>query len=107
MRRRNSQATPRKRARQPAAQKAALSVVILAAGAGRRMQSALPVVGGGPPGPPLLKHVIDTARSLTPATLQVVYGHGGEQVRTALADEPVSWTLQPDARGPRADARQA
>ncbi|HXN80004.1 MAG TPA: NTP transferase domain-containing protein, partial [Steroidobacteraceae bacterium] len=107
MRRRNSQATPRKRARQPAAQKAALSVVILAAGEGRRMQSALPKVLQGLAGRPLLKHVIDTARSLTPATLQVVYGHGGEQVRTALADEPVSWTLQPERLGTGHAAAQA
>ncbi len=107
MRRRNSQATPRKRARQPAAQKAALSVVILAAGEGRRMQSALPKVLQGLAGRPLLKHVIDTARSLTPAALQVVYGHGGEQVRTALADEPVSWTLQPERLGTGHAAAQA
>lgn len=71
-----------------------LSVVILAAGEGKRMKSALPKVLQPLAGRPLLKHVIDTARSLEPAAIQVVYGHGGEQVRGALNDEGVAWILQ-------------
>src|SRR5579863_9434491 len=71
-----------------------LSVVILAAGEGKRMKSALPKVLQPLAGRPLLKHVIDTARALKPAAIQVVYGHGGEQVRGALNDEGVSWILQ-------------
>jgi bifunctional UDP-N-acetylglucosamine pyrophosphorylase/glucosamine-1-phosphate N-acetyltransferase len=71
-----------------------LSVVILAAGEGKRMKSALPKVLQPLAGRPLLKHVIDTARSLEPAAIHVVYGHGGEQVRGALNDEGVSWILQ-------------
>ena len=43
---------------------------------------------------PLLEHVIDTARTLEPSAIHVVYGHGGERVRAALATEPVSWVLQ-------------
>jgi bifunctional UDP-N-acetylglucosamine pyrophosphorylase / glucosamine-1-phosphate N-acetyltransferase len=69
-------------------------VVILAAGEGKRMRSALPKVLQPLAGRPLLKHVIDTARSLAPQSIHVVYGHGGERVRTALAGEGVSWTLQ-------------
>lgn len=76
-----------------------LSVVILAAGEGKRMKSALPKVLQPLAGRPLLKHVIDTARSLVPATLQVVYGHGGEAVRAALAAESVAWTLQAERLG--------
>src|SRR6202161_77903 len=72
----------------------ALSVVILAAGEGKPMKSALPKVLQSLAGRPLLKHVIDTARALKPAAIQVVYGHGGEQVRGALNDEGVSWILQ-------------
>jgi len=76
-----------------------LSVVILAAGQGKRMKSALPKVLQPLAGVPLLKHVIDTARRLDPADLHVVYGHGGEQVRTAMAAEPVSWALQAQQLG--------
>jgi bifunctional UDP-N-acetylglucosamine pyrophosphorylase/glucosamine-1-phosphate N-acetyltransferase len=50
-------------------------------------------------GRPLLKHVIHTARSLEPAAIHVVYGHGAEQVRAALESEPVTWTLQAERRG--------
>src|ERR1700691_4623519 len=71
-----------------------LSIVVLAAGEGKRMKSALPKVLQPLAGRPLLKHVIDTARALKPAAVQVVYGHGGEQVRGALNDEGVSWILQ-------------
>lgn len=73
---------------------APLSVVILAAGEGKRMKSRLPKVLQPLAGRPLLKHVIDTARELEPAAIHVVYGHGGDAVRAALAAEPVVWTLQ-------------
>ena len=63
------------------------------------MKSAAPKVLQPLAGRPLLKHVIETARALEPAAIQVVYGHGGERVRTALAGEPVTWTLQAERRG--------
>jgi bifunctional UDP-N-acetylglucosamine pyrophosphorylase/glucosamine-1-phosphate N-acetyltransferase len=78
---------------------APLSVVILAAGEGKRMKSSLAKVLQPLAGRPLLAHVIETARSLNPAAIHVVYGHGGEQVREALASEPVNWTLQAERRG--------
>lgn len=83
----------------PAARVAPVSVVILAAGQGKRMKSALPKVLQPLAGRPLLKHVIDTARSLEPAAIHVVYGHGGDQVREVLKDEPVSWVLQAERLG--------
>lgn len=76
-----------------------LSVIILAAGEGKRMKSALPKVLQPLAGRPLLAHVIDTARSLGSATIHVVYGHGGERVREALAKEPVEWSLQAQQLG--------
>src|SRR5262245_59255657 len=76
-----------------------LSVVILAAGQGKRMKSALPKVLQPLAGRPLLKHVIDTARTLGPVGIHVVYGHGGEQVRAALAEEAVSWVEQAQQLG--------
>lgn len=76
-----------------------LSVIILAAGEGKRMKSALPKVLQPLAGRPLLSHVIDTARSLSPAAIHVVYGHGGERVREALAKEKLEWTRQDQQLG--------
>jgi bifunctional UDP-N-acetylglucosamine pyrophosphorylase/glucosamine-1-phosphate N-acetyltransferase len=61
-----------------------MNVVILAAGMGKRMQSALPKVLHPLAGKPLLQHVIDTARSLAPSKLCVIYGHGGAAVPGAV-----------------------
>jgi bifunctional UDP-N-acetylglucosamine pyrophosphorylase/glucosamine-1-phosphate N-acetyltransferase len=61
-----------------------MNVVILAAGMGKRMQSALPKVLHPLAGKPLLRHVIDTARSLSPKKLCVIYGHGGAAVPSAV-----------------------
>jgi bifunctional UDP-N-acetylglucosamine pyrophosphorylase/glucosamine-1-phosphate N-acetyltransferase len=72
-----------------------LHVVILAAGEGKRMKSALPKVLQPIAGRPMLAHVIDTARALGAARVHVVYGHGGEAVRIAFADQPdLVWAEQ-------------
>nr|WP_314543814.1 bifunctional UDP-N-acetylglucosamine diphosphorylase/glucosamine-1-phosphate N-acetyltransferase GlmU [uncultured Massilia sp.] len=63
-----------------------MNVVILAAGMGKRMQSALPKVLHPLAGKPLLQHVIDTALSLNPSKLCVIYGHGGAAVPSAVQD---------------------
>lgn len=76
-----------------------LSVVILAAGQGKRMKSDLPKVLQPVAGRPMLAHVIDCARVLRPGAIHVVYGHGGEQVREALATAPVDWVLQAERHG--------
>ncbi|MES2074150.1 MAG: bifunctional UDP-N-acetylglucosamine diphosphorylase/glucosamine-1-phosphate N-acetyltransferase GlmU [Pseudomonadota bacterium] len=65
-----------------------MNVVILAAGMGKRMQSALPKVLHPLAGKPLLSHVIDTAQSLSPSRLCVIYGHGGAAVLDMLARRP-------------------
>jgi bifunctional UDP-N-acetylglucosamine pyrophosphorylase / glucosamine-1-phosphate N-acetyltransferase len=61
-----------------------MNVVILAAGMGKRMQSALPKVLHPLAGKPLLMHVIDTARGLSPRKLCVIYGHGGAAVQELI-----------------------
>jgi bifunctional UDP-N-acetylglucosamine pyrophosphorylase/glucosamine-1-phosphate N-acetyltransferase len=94
-------------ARANGAPAAPLSIVILAAGEGKRMKSALPKVLQPLAGRPLLQHVIETARTLDPAAIHVVYGHGGERVRAALAAAPVSWTLQAEQLGTGHALRQA
>jgi bifunctional UDP-N-acetylglucosamine pyrophosphorylase/glucosamine-1-phosphate N-acetyltransferase len=76
-----------------------LSIVILAAGQGKRMKSALAKVLQPLAGRPLLKHVVETAQSLAPADIHVVYGHGGQAVPQALADERVTWVLQAQQLG--------
>ena len=84
-----------------------ISVVILAAGQGKRMQSDLPKVLQPVAGRPLLKHVIDTARELSASDIHVVYGHGGERVREALAAENVTWALQAEQLGTGHAVQQA
>jgi bifunctional UDP-N-acetylglucosamine pyrophosphorylase/glucosamine-1-phosphate N-acetyltransferase len=76
-----------------------ISVAILAAGQGKRMKSDLPKVLQPLAGRPLLKHVIDTAREVEADAVHVVYGHGGDQVRAALASEQVAWALQAEQLG--------
>jgi bifunctional UDP-N-acetylglucosamine pyrophosphorylase/glucosamine-1-phosphate N-acetyltransferase len=76
-----------------------LSIVILAAGQGKRMKSDLPKVLQPLAGKPLLSHVLDTAKSLSAADIHVVYGHGGDRVREALAKENVQWALQAEQLG--------
>jgi len=71
------------------------------------MKSARPKVLQPLAGRALLQHVIDTARALRPAAIHVVYGYGGEEVRTLLAGEPVSWTLQAERLGTGHAVRQA
>ena len=71
-----------------------LSVVVLAAGQGTRMKSDLPKVLHTIGGDPLLLHVVRAAQALDAKDITVVYGHGGEQVQAALANEDLNWVEQ-------------
>lgn len=84
-----------------------LDVIILAAGQGKRMHSALPKVLHTIAGRPLLRHVVATARALSPRAIHVVYGHGGEQVRAAFAAEQIRWALQAEQLGTGHAVQQA
>jgi bifunctional UDP-N-acetylglucosamine pyrophosphorylase/glucosamine-1-phosphate N-acetyltransferase len=85
-----------------------LHVVILAAGEGKRMKSAIPKVLQKIAGRPMLAHAIDAARALQPAGIHVVYGHGGEQVRTAFADRAdLQWVEQAQQLGTGHAVKQA
>ncbi|MEJ0085992.1 MAG: bifunctional UDP-N-acetylglucosamine diphosphorylase/glucosamine-1-phosphate N-acetyltransferase GlmU [Pseudomonadota bacterium] len=76
-----------------------VAVVILAAGQGKRMKSDLPKVLQPLAGRPLLAHVVSNARELKPSSMHVVYGHGGDAVRSALSTEKLEWSLQAEQLG--------
>ena len=63
------------------------------------MKSDLPKVLQPLAGVPLLGHVVSRARTLNPSSMHVVYGHGGDAVRTALAKENLKWALQAEQLG--------
>ncbi len=84
-----------------------MNIVILAAGQGKRMHSNLPKVLHPIAGKALVSHVIETARSLSPQTLCLVYGHGGDAVRTTLAAPDLSWALQEPQLGTGHAVQQA
>ncbi|MEF8725087.1 MAG: bifunctional UDP-N-acetylglucosamine diphosphorylase/glucosamine-1-phosphate N-acetyltransferase GlmU [Candidatus Accumulibacter phosphatis] len=71
-----------------------MNIVILAAGQGKRMHSNLPKVLHPVAGKALVAHVIDAARSLSPEAVCLVYGHGGDAVRTTIAAPDLRWVLQ-------------
>jgi bifunctional UDP-N-acetylglucosamine pyrophosphorylase/glucosamine-1-phosphate N-acetyltransferase len=77
-----------------------LHIVILAAGAGKRMHSRLPKVLLPIAAKPMLAHVIDAARRLRPERIHVVFGHRGDQVRAAFANQAdLNWIHQAEQRG--------
>ncbi len=76
-----------------------LEIIILAAGQGTRMRSDLPKVLHHVAGRPMLAHVIETARSLSPSAIHVVIGHGADMVQTELANEEVNWVIQRERLG--------
>lgn len=77
----------------------ALSVVILAAGKGTRMKSTLPKVLHKIAHKPMVEHIIDTAYDLGSEQINLVYGHGGEQLQKALNKHKVNWCLQAEQLG--------
>ncbi|GLQ71937.1 bifunctional UDP-N-acetylglucosamine diphosphorylase/glucosamine-1-phosphate N-acetyltransferase GlmU [Vibrio penaeicida] len=75
------------------------SAVILAAGKGTRMYSNKPKVLHTLAGKPMAKHVIDTCNGLGAQNIHLVYGHGGDQMKASLSQEPVNWVLQAEQLG--------
>lgn len=75
-----------------------IHAVILAAGKGTRMNSNKPKVLQPLADQPLLGHVLTQAKAVTDAQ-HVVYGFGGEQVKTAFAHESINWVHQAEQLG--------
>ncbi|MDK4650921.1 bifunctional UDP-N-acetylglucosamine diphosphorylase/glucosamine-1-phosphate N-acetyltransferase GlmU [Kingella kingae] len=76
-----------------------LHIIILAAGKGTRMYSKLPKVLHQIGGKSMLEHVIDTAQTLQPASINVVIGHGKDLVLQQLSHKNVNWIEQTEQLG--------
>lgn len=76
-----------------------LNAVILAAGKGTRMRSSLPKVLHPIAHKPMVAHVIETAQQLGAGKVQLVYGHGAEQLQARLRDYSVNWIEQAEQLG--------
>jgi bifunctional UDP-N-acetylglucosamine pyrophosphorylase/glucosamine-1-phosphate N-acetyltransferase len=83
------------------------SVVILAAGKGTRMKSTLPKVLHPIGGKPMVQHIIDTVRQVGATNINLVYGHGAEQLQQALIHNELNWCLQAEQLGTGHAVQQA
>ena len=77
----------------------ALSVVILAAGKGTRMRSALPKVLHPVAEKPMVAHVIDAARQVDAQNTYVVYGFGGDVLKTKITGDDLTFVEQKEQLG--------
>ncbi len=84
-----------------------LQVIILAAGKGTRMYSNIPKVLHQLAGKALVEHVIDCAESLNASSISLIYGHGGEQVKSLLTDKSLIWCEQKEQLGTGHAVQQA
>ncbi|MCK5092525.1 MAG: bifunctional UDP-N-acetylglucosamine diphosphorylase/glucosamine-1-phosphate N-acetyltransferase GlmU, partial [Gammaproteobacteria bacterium] len=72
------------------------------------MRSGLPKVLHNLAGRPLLEHVVNTARSISPDDIHVVVGHGSELVKDALSHQNnISWIEQAEQLGTGHAVQQA
>ncbi len=76
-----------------------LNVVILAAGKGERMLSKKPKVMHEVMGKPMIGHVVERAKELSPSEIVVVTGFGREQVETYLENRNVNVSVQTEQKG--------
>lgn len=84
-----------------------IDIVILAAGKGTRMNSDRPKVLHELAGRSLLQHALNTSRTLDPAKICVIHGHGGDAVPRAVAQADVQMVLQEPQLGTGHAVRQA
>ncbi len=86
-----------------------IATVILAAGKGTRMNSDIPKVLHPIAGAPMLVHALQAARSLEPARMVVVAGHGADAVTQAVQeyDEETQVVVQDDQLGTGHAVQQA
>jgi bifunctional UDP-N-acetylglucosamine pyrophosphorylase / glucosamine-1-phosphate N-acetyltransferase len=83
-------------------------VVILAAGQGTRMKSALPKVLHPVAGRPMIEQVVQTASSLSPASIVVIVGHRADAIQAFLGGrEGIQFALQAPQLGTAHALQQA
>jgi bifunctional UDP-N-acetylglucosamine pyrophosphorylase/glucosamine-1-phosphate N-acetyltransferase len=85
----------------------ALSVVILAAGKGTRMKSAIPKVLHTVGGTPMVQRIIDTVNNIGAQSINLIYGHGAQQLQDALSHNTLNWCLQAQQLGTGHAVQQA
>lgn len=85
----------------------AFSVVILAAGKGTRMKSSLPKVLHPIGGKPMVQRIIDTVNTLGARSINLIYGHGAEQLQQTLSHNAINWCLQAEQLGTGHAVQQA
>ncbi|MFK5891622.1 MAG: bifunctional UDP-N-acetylglucosamine diphosphorylase/glucosamine-1-phosphate N-acetyltransferase GlmU, partial [Pseudomonadota bacterium] len=76
-----------------------IEVAILAAGKGTRMNSTLPKVLHTIGGCSLIKHVINKAEALNSEKIHLIYGFGGEQLKTSISNKKIIWSEQKQQLG--------
>lgn len=74
-------------------------VIILAAGKGKRMHSATPKVLHKVGGKSMLEHLTGLAARLGETSPIVIYGHEGEKIQAALAEQSIIWVEQTEQLG--------
>ena len=76
-----------------------ISTIILAAGKGTRMRSEKPKVLHAIANKPMLKHVYAMSKQIEDNTINIIYGHGGEQLQSACAELDANWVEQAQQLG--------
>lgn len=71
------------------------------------MNSSLPKVLHPIAGRPMLQHVLDAAREFGEVEINVVIGHGAQQVRNTIKAEHLHWVLQEEQLGTGHAVKQA
>jgi bifunctional UDP-N-acetylglucosamine pyrophosphorylase/glucosamine-1-phosphate N-acetyltransferase len=85
-----------------------LTTVILAAGKGTRMKSSLPKVLHPIASKSLVEHVIDTAKKLSDKSINLVVGHGADEVKQHISTtENINFIVQEQQLGTGHAVQQA
>lgn len=76
-----------------------IRIVILAAGKGTRMKSNIPKVLHKINGKPIIQYVVDTAKNFGADIINLIYGHGGNFIKSVIKDKFVKFILQKQQLG--------
>lgn len=76
-----------------------LIVIILAAGKGTRMHSNYPKLLHQLGEKPILQHVIDLAKSITPKKIYLIYNHQYKRFKSTITDSCLTWIKQKQTLG--------